>query len=106
MNFTILPQLKHVLHKLGTKPESVDELFQSSLADPQVISSFKYSIPYIIDINDRGPLNIYLANEEWTEIETCLKYMSAYGIDHHSRLLYKIMPDLVNLGLTGFLEYI
>jgi hypothetical protein len=39
-------------------------------------------------------------------MDTFIKYLSAYGIDHHSRALYDLIPFMIEKGLPSLDKYL
>lgn len=105
ISFTILPQGRTVLHELYNLPDAIESIFQKALEDLDDIRSLKYSIPYLSDLQDDCPIVLCLQNEQLKTVTTLLRFLSGQGIDHHSKSLARCLPQLLELNIATFVEY-
>lgn len=39
-------------------------------------------------------------------MDTCIKYLAAYGLDHHSRAIIDLVPFMIEKQLPSMLNYL
>jgi hypothetical protein len=52
----------------------------------------KYRIPMFEDFSGKSVFDYHDENKDYIAVNMHLKYLKHYPVDHHSRLLAKIMP--------------
>ena len=63
-------------------------------------------VPIIKNINHETPLHICKRKEDFKSIDTILKYLKGYQIDHHSRVIKDLLPDLISKGIPEIMPYL
>lgn len=63
-------------------------------------------IPFLERFDGQSPLDILESKSDFRTINQMLPYLAAYGIDHHSRSIVKILPACVLNSLPNLNAYI
>ena len=106
ITFTILPGGKSIFHVGYNNTEEMEFICQKGLIDKNDVSSLKYSFPYFNDLDGNCPFHLCVQKEQYKTLNMLLKYLSGQGIDHHSRLIYRYMPLMLEKELTNFITYV
>jgi hypothetical protein len=65
----------------------------------------KYRIPMFEDFSGKSVFDLHDESKDYIAINMHLKYLKYYPIDHHSRLLAKIMPQIIENELSNTIAY-
>lgn len=57
------------------------------------------------DFDGNSVFDYHNANKDFIAVNMHLKYLKYYPIDHHSRLLAKIMPQIIENELSNIIPY-
>jgi hypothetical protein len=63
-------------------------------------------IPLIKNFKGESPLHIAYRKSDFKSIDIMLKYLSGYGIDHHSRAIEDLLPSLIEKELPELKNYL
>lgn len=106
LTFTILPGGSTIFHELCADTETMDYILSKTLAGKGAdYSDVQYTFPYLQNFKDECPMTLCVDNDLVKTANLLLKYMSGLGIDHHSRLLSKFLPNLLSFELANFVSY-
>lgn len=83
----------------------IEKIYDRAFLDKDDPKTCLYSIPYFNDIAGICDIGHCLLSENVKTINVILKYLSAQGIDHHSRCIYKFLPDLIDYRLGNIYPY-
>jgi hypothetical protein len=89
---------------LADNPESLEKVLPLSQPNQEDRQEFQFEIPYLLDFNNKGMLDMCFERSDMKTINMTLDYLKGYGIDHHSRSIVHILPHLVEL--PNFVPYI
>lgn len=93
------------MHKLYKQPDTIEAIFRKALVDLDDVSSLKYCIPYLPDSKNMCPIGLCLQHEQLKTVTILLNYLSGMSIDHHSKLITKYLPKLLDLNISTFVDY-
>lgn len=101
--YNILPGGNTVLHKLCESEEQLLRIFAIAHEDE---SKIKYHVPLIPNLDDKTAVHMCVDKSDYKSIDTILKYLKYYDIDHHSRAIKDLYPVFIEKNLPEFLGYI
>jgi len=62
-------------------------------------------MPFILNLKNKTALHICYENKEFKSADNLIKYLSNAPIDHHSKAIEDILPDLIIKELPSLYEY-
>jgi len=83
----------------------VEYVYQGACVDPSDPYVLRYSINYMRDMRGTCPIDLCMTASQNKTTNVLLKYLAGQGIDHHSRILAKHMPAMLDMGLSNFVSY-
>ncbi len=51
-------------------------------------------------------MDILNKENDYRSMNMMLEYLAGYGLDHHSRAMFKVMPELIERELPNLCDYI
>ncbi len=69
-------------------------------------SKIKYHVPLIPNLDSKTAIHFSVKQSDFKTIDTLLKYLKYYDIDHHSRAIKDLYPTFIEKNLPEFLNYI
>lgn len=106
MVYNILPGGDTILHKLFNNGEIITQIFQIAHPNPDKIMQMKFHVPFIKNLEHESPMHKCKQKQDIRSLNNMLKYLSGYGIDHHSRAITDLMPFIVEKSLPYLIEYL
>lgn len=104
--FTILPGGQTALHRLYRESDIIDYLYKQALSNKDDVSSLRYSVPYLKDMVGNCPVSLCREKDSLKSLNFIIKYLSGQGIDHHSRLIYKHLPYILEMEINTLPDYL
>ncbi|TNV87078.1 hypothetical protein FGO68_gene14100 [Halteria grandinella] len=96
----ILPGCQTLLHVLQEKPQQLLEII-SRIS----ICSDTFEMPFIKDLEGKTPLHYCVENKISTTAELLVEYLSQAPLDHHSRDIIDIIPNLISMQIPSIVKY-
>lgn len=96
----ILPGCKTILHYLTKQTQELTYILSSV-----PVSSLDFEMPFIKDLKGMTPLHYCLNKGDFKTADLFINYLSNAPLDHHSRQIIDILPELVNKDLPSLLTY-
>lgn len=63
-------------------------------------------MPFFPNLAGDTPIHKCISKSDYKSIDTILKYLKEYPIDHHSRGIKELYPIFIEKKLPEFLEYL
>eukprot|EP00347_Sterkiella_histriomuscorum_P004764 403359199 len=101
--YNILPGGNTILHKLCEREDQLIGLFK--IAHPSE-EQIKYHVPFLPNLEGHSPIHKCIEKSDYKSIDTILKYLRNYEIDHHSRGIKDLFPIFIKQNLPEFLDYL
>ena len=76
-----------------------------SIAHPNE-DTIKYHVPFLPNLSGDTPIHKCISKSDYKSIDTILRYLKVYPIDHHSRGIKDLYSVFVEQKLPEFLGYI
>ena len=102
--YNILPGGNTVLHKLADNENELISLFK--ISHPDHSEKPTIHIPFLPNIRGETPIHKCIHKKDYKSIDTILKYLKYYPVDHHSRGIHDLYGDMIEKGLPEFLNYL
>ena len=105
--YNILPGGNTVLHLLAENEDQLIAIFQMS--HPRVESEeskLKYHVPLLPNLKKLTAIHMCIKKEDYKSIDTILKYLKFYEIDHHSRAIKSTYGEMIQKELPEFIPYL
>ncbi len=65
-------------------------------------SIIKYHVPFIPNLDSKTAIHYSIKHSDFKTIDTLLKYLKYYDIDHHSRAIKDLYPIFIEKDLPEF----
>ena len=66
----------------------------------------KFHVPFLPNFLGESPIHKCSDNKDYKSIDTILKYLRYYPVDHHSRAIKDKYAMMIEQQLPEFLEYL
>ena len=106
MIYNILPGGETFLHILADKSDVIEQILDICHPNPEDRSEVKYEVPFLVNFEGKSPMDILKKQKDFKGMDMMLQYLSAYGVDHHSRAIVDILPTLIKHDLPTFPDYL
>lgn len=63
-------------------------------------------VQIVRDSTDKSPLHYMMEKQDANSTNIMLKFLANYGVDHHSQVIYDLIPDLVDQEIPALPEYL
>jgi hypothetical protein len=80
-------------------------LFQTSHPDFEVDTP-KYHVPFVPDYQGKTAIHKCIEKLDYKSIDTMLKYLKFYPVDHHSRGIKNLFSELIDKQVTELPSYL
>lgn len=104
--YNILPGGNTVLHMLCRNYEQIKRIFEVAHPNEENFSQISIHIPFIQNLEHKSPMHICKEEQDIKTMDTMLRYLSGYGLDHHSRAIIDIIPSAIEKQLPALLPYL
>ena len=94
--YSIFPGGDTIFHYLI---ENADELYKLLNFCHPDCKEIKFPIPFLRNAQGQTPLHLCIEQGATKAANTLLRHLSLYGIDHHSRVIADLMPQMIQLKL-------
>jgi hypothetical protein len=74
--------------------------------DPDGEPELKYNIPFFENFNNDSVFDLCVKKNNYVALNMHLDYLKHYSVDHHSRLLARVFPELIEARLSNLIPYI
>lgn len=93
--FIILPCGNTILHLLSNKGDILVDIFDA--ADPCVYDRAvrSFHIPFLCNVEKTSPMHLCYEKGDYKTINIMIRHLSGYGLDHHSRAIADLLPELI-----------
>lgn len=106
MCYNILPGGNTILHKLYKQGPFIKYIFMTSQPDEEDISKIKFHVPFILNLDHLSPMHYSFKLQDFRSVHVYLTYLQAYGIDHHSRAIADILPEIIESDVPSLVSYL
>ncbi len=103
--YNIFPNGETILHMLCKKGSLMEKMITSAHTNPMDKSECDFDVPFNCNFDKKTPIHICAENNDYKTINMLLEYLTAYGIDHHSRAIIDQMPGIVEHELPALMSY-
>lgn len=87
--------------------DDIQELFKLSIVDPADVSTIRNHVPIIKNFDQKTALHIaFKEKQDFKSVDIMIKYLSGYGVDHHSRAIVEILPEFIEKEIPSIFKYI
>ncbi len=104
--YNILPGGNTYVHKLAQSCEALEGLYKIAQPNDDDLTEHFFHVPFICNFEQKCAMHICVENHDFRVLDVLLKYLSGYGIDHHSRAICEILPILVDHSLPSLNAYL
>jgi hypothetical protein len=102
----ILPGGNTILHSLCVKEDELKKVFYAAHPNEEDVTEMAFHIPLIPNLKGKTALHFCHENQDYKSMDTILKYLSGYDLDHHSRAINDLLPIFIESDLPEFPEYL
>jgi ankyrin repeat protein len=106
MLYNILPGGNTFLHKISKREDMLLKIFDICHPYKNGEYTTNYHIPVLPNLKGETALHTCVKNNDFKTLDTMLKYLRLYGIDHHSRSIKDLIPIFIEKQLPEFLSYL
>ena len=104
LSLNILPEGISILQVLIKQTDIFQQFMDFSQPFLDDRTKFEFRIPYVMNFHNKGFLDIPIERCDTKAANLALEYLIGYGIDHHSRYINHLIPELVEL--PNFVPYL
>lgn len=62
-------------------------------------------MPFLANLEGETPMHLMISKRNYKSVNTYLKYLSYYEIDHHSRWINNLYSTFIEFELPEFIPY-
>jgi hypothetical protein len=103
--YNILPRCETVFHRLSDAGQKLCEVLATCHPNKQKlpVPPIRVHMPFVENFQGLSPFDMLLQDkkEDFRSANIMMQYLSAYGIDHHSRSVVKQLPKVVEKSLPN-----
>lgn len=66
----------------------------------------KFHIPFLMSLHKTNLMSLVISNNDFRTVNILLKYLSAYEIDHHSRVIANCIASFIENDLPEITHYL
>lgn len=82
------------------------KIFDLAHPNEEDVHEMAFHIPFIQNLEGKSPMHICKEHQDVRAMDTMVSYLTAYGLDHHSRAISDIIPFLVEKQIPALLSYL
>ena len=94
--YNILPGGNTFLHKLADKGDVLEAIFKVCHPNVENRAEVMFEVPFLKNFLHQSPMDILNGKKDYRTMNMMLEYLSGYGIDHHSRAMVSVFPEMIS----------